>query len=424
MGRKSKAIIFTLVVVFAACLTVSDYAYAGNGLRMLGFSTRDSAMAGATTASSEDTSCLVRNPAGLSRIGNRIDAEYMNILPYDVTMHTEGPVSAALGVPLANVGTRQKSDVGYIPGVNAGASYSLPGISEHPISVGIGAFTIAGVAVDFPHPRLNPALSGDYDEMVDLRILRIAPGFAIELTDKLSFGMTGNFEIQGLKTDMATNTLNLTTGRYPETAGGGKWDFAVGGGFTAGLLYQLNDMFSVGASYESHGWMRDHYRYKDVLPYIDEPPVINLGLSFKPVKQLELTYDTRYINWTDVKLARIKPNQGGFGWQDQWVFAIGGEYTTCNEKLKLRLGYNYGKSPIQQRVAFANALLPVIVEHHLTAGFSYNITKNLSADLTWEHHFFNTMDDQGDGDVYSQLGQGTKITAAGDVISVGVGYKF
>ena len=174
----------------------------------------------------------------------------------------------------------------------------------------------------------------------------------------------------------------------------------------AGLLYKFNEMLNLGASYESHNWMTDHYKYKDCLPYIDEPPIVSVGLSFKPVKQWEFTYDTRYINWTDVKLARLAPKDGGFGWRDQWVFAVGTEYS-YKDKLKLRLGYNYGKSPIQPNVVFSNALMPVIVEHHLTTGLSYLITKDLSLDLTWEHHFENVMADDG-GDSADSVGQGRR----------------
>jgi hypothetical protein len=52
------------------------------------------------------------------------------------------------------------------------------------------------------------------------------------------------------------------------------------------------------------------------------------------------------------------------------------------------------------------------------------MTKNLSLDFVWEHHFFNALADHGEGDIYSQNGVGTKITAAAEVIGVGVGYKF
>ena len=406
-----------LILTTAILLLLNNCAYAGNGTRMLGFSARDSGMAGATTASPEDTSCLVKNPAGLISSGNLINAEYMNILPHDVTMETQG-VRVNFPVSLANVGRIQESNIYYIPGGNAGISYRIPGTDKYPISVGCGAFTMSGVALNYPSSRINGALiaNGVYDRMVQLMSMRIAPGIAAAFNDKLSFGVTANIEVQGLKTDLAKHNLQ-------ETAGSGKWDFAPGAGFTAGLLYKANEMLRLGASYESHIWMGHHYKYKDTLPFIDEPPVINVGVSFKPVKNFEATYDTRYIQWTDVKLARLRPVDGGFGLRDQWVFAVGGEYT-IKERLKLRVGYNYGRSQVRPSVVFANALMPVIMEHHFTTGFSYFITKDLLLDFVWERHFKNTQTDDGSGDIYSMNGVGTKITGAADIISAGLSYRF
>lgn len=422
MIRRDIALLSIITIAAAVCLSFSMDAHAGNATRFIGFSARDSAMAGATTASSEDTSCMVRNPAGLVNIGNRVDAEYLNILPRNVTMNTAGR-AVNLPASLAHPGRKQDSTVTYMPGGNAGVSYRIPKTDVHPVSVGMGVFTIGGVAVNYPSSRINGALIANnvYDRQIDLRSLRFTPGIGVGFTDKLTFGATANIGVQGLRTDLAQTNLQ-------ETAGSGKWDFAPGAGFTLGLLYKVNAMLNLGASYESHGWFGHHYKYKDTLPYIDEPPVINVGVAVKPIKNLELTYDTRYINWTNVKLARIKPNQGGFGWQDQWVFATGSEYTFKNKKdndmLKLRMGYMYGKSPIQDSVVFANALFPVIMEHHLTMGFSYFLTKALSLDFVWEHHFKGIKVDNGSGDIYSQNGVGTKITAAGDIIGLGLGYKF
>jgi long-chain fatty acid transport protein len=415
MLRKYNAFIIALILVPAICFIFSECAYATNGTRELGFSARDSSMGGATTASPYDTSCLVKNPAALVWIGNRVDAMYQNILPHDVTMNTEGPIGG-----LANRELRQKSNIGYIPGVDIGVSYRIPGTDKYPVSVGCGIFTMAGIELNYPSSRLTNALVNNYDKMIDLRSMRIAPGLAVAFNDKLSFGAVANIAIQGLRTNLATATFP-----YPETAGGGKWDFTAGAGFTTGLLYKFNEMLNLGACYESHGWMGHHHKYKDSLPYIDEPPVISAGIAFKPVKDFEFTYDTRYINWTDVKIARNGPASGGFGWGDQWVFAAGGEYTCLKDSLKLRLGYEYGKAPVQSHVVFANALLPAAtMEHHLTMGFSYFIKKNLSLDFVWEHHFMGVKADNGCGDAYSVNGAGTKITAAADIISLGAGYQF
>ena len=416
--KKYKIISLIVIITVTVSLALINYAYAGNGSRMLGFGARDTGMGGATTASPEDTSCLVRNPAGLVWIGNRVDAEYLNILPHDVSMYTEGPLTSIL----PNKGLKQNSAIGYIPGGDAGVSYRIPGTNKYPISVGLGAFTMSGLELNYSSSRINSVLTGDYDKMVDMRSMRIASGIAVAFNDKLSFGVTGNIDIQGLRTNL------VTAHAYAETAGGGDWDFTGGGGFNAGIIYKICGIFALGASYESHQWMGHHHKYKDCLPYVDEPPVINVGMSLKPVKDFEWTYDTRYINWTDVKIARLSPAHGGFGWRDQWVFTTGGEYTfkdkKDNDKLKLRLGYMYGKSPIQPHFVFANALLPLIFEHHLTAGFSYFLTKDFSIDLAWEHDFKNVMSDDGSGDTYSINGNGTKVTAAADIIGIGMGYKF
>jgi long-chain fatty acid transport protein len=437
MDRRRRNIAFVSVLALVVLSAAAVPALASNATRMIGFSSRDSAMAGATTASAEDTSCLVRNPAGLVRIGNRADIEYQNIIPHDVTMRTEGiavpPVPVSLSNNAGGLGKMQDSTVTYIPGGNIGVSYRIPGTEKFPISLGVGAFTIAGVATSYPSSRLNPQLetvlglgSGVYDRMIDLRSMRIAPGIAFGLLDNLSFGAAANIGIQAVNCDLAyaQNAATATGTAFREEARSGKWDFAPGGGFTLGLIYKFNDMLSVGTSYESQTWFGNHYQYKNTLHCIDEPPIVNLGFSIKPVKWLEATFDTRYINWTSVPIAEKKPTRGGFGWQDQWVFATGIEGSFFKDMLKVRAGYNYGKSPIQRRFVFANALLPLVVEDHFTTGLSFFITRDLSLDVVWEHHFFNAMADHGEGDIYSRNGVGTKVTAAAEVIGAGIGYKF
>ena len=108
---KHKAIILVLIAMALICFVSNEIAYAGNATRMLGFGARDSGMGGATTASSEDTSCLIRNPAGLVNLGNRIDVEYLNIIPHDITMDTEGQAIPPVPVSLSNVGRKQESTV-------------------------------------------------------------------------------------------------------------------------------------------------------------------------------------------------------------------------------------------------------------------------------------------------------------------------
>ena len=79
-----------------------------------------------------------------------------------------------------------------------------PETDKYPVSVGFGVFTIGGMADNYASPRLN-LLSGtgtaDYDKMVDLRVVRFAPGIAVAFNDKLSFGLTANIDVEELRTD-------------------------------------------------------------------------------------------------------------------------------------------------------------------------------------------------------------------------------
>ncbi|HNX90733.1 MAG TPA: outer membrane protein transport protein [Candidatus Omnitrophota bacterium] len=406
-----------IAMITVLCFVFSNSAFATNGTRMIGFSARDSGMGGATTASVGDTSCMLRNPANLVRVKNQVNLEYLNILPY-ATMHTEGALS--------NAGLRQVSRVDYIPAANGGVSYYIPDMFPCPISIGIGAFTLAGLGVAFTEPRVNTAallgaqLVQKYDRMFVANTIRTTPTVSLALTDKLSLGLTGNIDVASEKTDL---TAGSQFG-YRETSGSGKWSHAYGGGFTTGILYQATDMVALGAGYESQSFMSYYDDYKDTgVHYITQPQVVNMGISIKPVKQWEVTFDTRWIDWLSVKAAARGPVQGGFGWKDQWVLATGTEYT-FNDKFKVRAGYNYAKSQINEDVVFANALLGLIMEHHLTTGFSYKILENLSFDFAWEHHFRNTMADNGKGDQYSQLGEGTKISTSADIIGVGLTYYY
>ena len=77
--RIMKSTALLLVLAVAGVFVFPGSAFALNGTRMLGFSARDSAMAGATTASVGDTSCMIKNPAGLVKIGNRVIGQVRNV---------------------------------------------------------------------------------------------------------------------------------------------------------------------------------------------------------------------------------------------------------------------------------------------------------------------------------------------------------
>lgn len=387
-------------------LVLSSNAYAGNGFKLIGIGTRDGAMAGSTSASAKDTSIMVRNPAGLTKLGNSFDFGLTFIYP-QASFDSKGTFGNGLG--------EQDSDIDLIFALNAGLSLEKSEIIQKPVAFGIGLFPIAGLDLKLDNSRLGLA-TGLYDRKFTLQHVRMTPSAAVEINDKLSLGLSINVGYSAIKTD-------LTRSDFTETQGKGELETAWGAGYTIGLLYQLTNQLNVGLSYESETWMQEFDKYKDVLPRLDIPPVAHIGLAYQATDKLEITFDYSYIeNQRSTYLKRL-PINGGFGWRNQNVFALGVEYV-LTDNINLRAGYNYGKSPIREDVIFANGLAPLVTEHHLTMGTSIKISDNTYFDFTYEHAFENSIKDNGQGDTYSQMGVDSESTLEVDIFSIGITKKF
>ena len=400
----------SLSVLVVLGVLFSSNVYAMNGAKVIGNSTRDIAMGGATTASPGDTSVMVKNPAGLIKVGNRFD---LSLGSYIVSA-TSQPKGA-----LGNDGVTQKTDAKYCPIGNIAVSIKKED-GNMPMAFGIGLFSIAGVSSDFPRPRMGGAVSAivtDYDTKMDLKHMRLSPTVAFQVTDKLAVGLSYNLGISMFRTDLPV------AGTYAKNRGALDWETALGSGFTIGVLFDVTDYLRLGFSYESETWMSDFKRYDQVFKRMDIPPVANAGISYNINDRLEITYDAHYIFWTRSKMTRDVPSHGGFGWRDQLVHAIGLEYE-ASDKLTLRLGYNYGKAPIREDVVFANALAPLIIEQHVSFGLSQKLDDEWTLDLTYVHAFEKSITDNGKGDSYSQAGANTSVEASGELVIVGVGRDF
>ena len=72
----------------------------------------------------------------------------------------------------------------------------------------------------------------------------------------------------------------------------------------------------------------------------------------------------------------------GFGWEDQTVYKLGVQYGV-NNRLQVRAGYNYGKTPIPDSQVTFNLLAPATVEKHYSVGFTYKANENLEVTGTY-----------------------------------------
>jgi long-chain fatty acid transport protein len=197
------------------------------------------------------------------------------------------------------------------------------------------------------------------------------------------------------------------------------FDYSYGAGLKLGYLGNfLDDKLSFGLSYTSRTYMTKFDKYKGLFAEqgdFDIPANYGVGIAFKPKKNLVFAADINRIEWSSVAAlgnrgpgTSPKPYPGpgqnnalsgvpslndastatgndrgmGFGWVDQTIYKLGVNWGV-NERLQLRAGLNYGKTPILDDQLTFNTLLPVTTEKHYTVGFTYKATDELEITGTY-----------------------------------------
>jgi long-chain fatty acid transport protein len=269
------------------------------------------------------------------------------------------------------------------------------------LSFGIGAFGVSGMGVDY---RNKDQLLANMH--TTLQFMRIIPAIAYKVNDAIS--VSGAVHLAYGSLDMGatlcTNPNNPTT---CWNAGGGQSQ-TYGIGAQLGIAYNMGDFVYAGLTYQSPVNMtykrvfdsNGNGQFEDLK--LTQPQELAFGVGVKPMDNLKVGMDIRWINWKNAK------GYKEFQWKDQWVIGLGGEFKPM-QKLALRAGYNYGKSPIRGgaknpmndnnipnfvasfsdfQIAWFNLVgFPAITEHHITLGLGYEFTKNFSIDLAYKHAF-------------------------------------
>jgi len=106
------------------------------------------------------------------------------------------------------------------------------------------------------------------------------------------------------------------------------------------------------------------------------------------------------------------------GWDDQVVFAMGLAYKV-NDRLNLRAGFNYGKSPIDEQSAANNLILPAIVEYHYTFGADYRL------DQHWDIGFhYMYVPENNITAALGTIAPGAEISLSEQSFGINLGYRF
>jgi long-chain fatty acid transport protein len=437
-------------------------------------------MAGAVTAAPEDAMTAITNPAGMATIGKRADFNGEAFMPQrkvDFGDLPPGFPPSFGGMDPAGMGGPGDDESGgtELYGIPS-LGWTAPAFMRDDIYVGGGFFGVSGMGVDYDLVDAG-AIFGTADIYSLMQYATIAPAIGWNVNDKLTVGASANFDYQLLE---IKNIFNTNTPFGVIALDLDRASTAYGAGVTVGAIYDVNDMVSVGASYSSKQWLQDmKYRGATIKDFpvgnffanndpsggdnykldLDYPQQAAIGIAVKPIKALTIAVDVRWINWEDTyddaelsgdflltNASDLAAWFGGgmvgpppsptvadsidlpFGWDDQWVIAIGARYDV-NEKWTLRCGYNYSESPIDNEDVFSNMAFPAVVEHHATVGATYNFGPHWSLTGSYMHAFKNDVDGEGDvPQAFRSLGfapnTGTEIELEENSLGLQVTYHF
>ncbi|WP_028949972.1 OmpP1/FadL family transporter [Sulfurihydrogenibium subterraneum] len=378
------------VLAASAILAVAaGSAFATNGDNMIGVTPASEAMGGIGVGmpiGSIDS--IFRNPAWMnSEKGFTVSFGGILFMP-DVKARAKDPMNGDSGYVSSRSNFFTVPEIGITNRIN------------DQVVLGIAAYGVSGMGVDYRNKDQRLA-----NMHTTLQFMRIIPAVSYQINPNLSVGV-------GL--DLAWGSLDLGAS-MPNNRGGGQ-SSSYGIGAQIGIGYKIGDL-TVGFNYQSPVSMK----YKHVFDSngdgsfedlkLQQPQEVAVGIGYKVMPNLKVGLDLRWINWSDAD------GYKQFKWKDQTVIAVGGEYQV-NPSLKLRAGYNYGKSPIRSYSNLATCMpgdptpchlnsipnftqpfpdynvqwfnligFPAITEHHISLGGSYQFTKNFAVDLAYVHAF-------------------------------------
>jgi len=349
------------LLVLALTLTLCPRALATNGMQLLGVGPVMRSMGGAGTALPLDAMNLTVNPAGLSKLGKRVDVGFTYFKPHTEYTATHHPAMPGLG------GTTVQENTHFAPAFIPSMGYVCP--VNDLITFGIAAYGVAGMGVDYDNSLFGAGITTSYSMM------KLVPGVSYKITDNLALAVA-------LNTDIAIMGYKAGGGPNHEK------NTSLGFGFQLGLLYDVNDQLSLALTYISRQWF-DEFEfdtpYGDETMLFDLPQQAAIGVGYKFNDRLRGALDLRWINWSGtmgdehpVTPTNVTGQTFDMGWSDQFVIALGLEYDIIPAVLKGRVGYNYGKTPVEDERAFEAIAFPALTEHHFTAGLGWQVTENLT----------------------------------------------
>ena len=262
---------------------------------------------------------------------------------------------------------------------------------------------------------------GTRDELsVLLRIVKITPGIAYQLSDRLAVGVSASIAYADIdeKVFPDTSYYNAVTPAQSFFGSTIKGAYHVSFSPKFGVLFRAGESATLGVAITprtplpmQHGTLISDQSalglgkvtYQNVhLDGIALPLEIDAGAALHPNTDWLLSIKLAWLDWSDAltvtSVAASGPDNATAtpaltaattnNWRNQWVMALGGAYRYDTDTT-LYLGYNYGRNPVPTQ--HINPLLGAITEHHLTFGVGRRLNPNWSLAASLEYAYSGTV---------------------------------
>lgn len=412
--------IYRLISAGIISASFANNALATDGYFAHGYGVKAQGLGGVGIALPQDAIASAINPAGLGLIGNRADVGITWFQPVRQSQIT-GSVAPINGTYDGN-----GNDDFVIP--ELGYNRQL----NRDWTVGVSVYGNGGMNTYYKNGV--PLLGNKGHAGVDLTQAFIAPTVTWKLTPKHTLGVAVNLAYQRFAAFGLQNFANPFFSTSPANVTNRGYDDGYAIGVHIGWIGEITDKVTLGASYQSRTFSTKFEKYQGLFAEqgsFDIPSTYGFGIALKATPQITVAADVQRINYSEVaavgrlSLANINnglgsDNGAGFGWQDITSVKVGTSYA-FNDKLTLRVGYNYSDQAIRNSDTLFNILAPATIQHHLTLGATWLLPNKAQLSVSYIHAFDNTI--HGTNSIPANFGGGNANLSMYQN-SVGVAYGF
>ena len=372
------------------------------GIYLPGAGAVHAGMAGVSTAAPLDAiGALYWNPAAIGRLGrNEVSIGGAFVYP-DISVSSSRP---RLDGTILSGTTRSDNGFPLVPSIGIVSQLE----EGSPVTFGFGLLALGGGGVNFPGDPNNPVLSptGPFGQFVigpifsNIQILQLNPTISYQATERLVIGVGPTIDITMASFSPAfftrpnlipdqPNTFPAATNARPY------W----GGGMRAGLVYSLTDALDFGFGYTSPQWLETwRFNASDNLGNPQTlslkaslPAIYSWGIAWRGIERLTLGLDLRYFDYKNTDLFGTPVSEGGLGWENTFVSAIGADYQ-LTDRLAVRGGYQYNACPLRNTSTLFNIQSPAIIQNTISAGATLKVTDAMSMSLGYAYGFQNSIE--------------------------------